>query len=80
MVWYSHHFKNVAKFVVIHTIKGFHVVREEEVDVFLEFPCLHCDLTDVGNLMSVSSAFSKSHLYIWKFSGHILLKPGLKDF
>ena len=80
MVWYSHLFKNVPQFAVIHTIKGFRVVREAEVDVFLEFPCLHCDPMNVGNLMSVSSAFSKSHLYIWKFSGHVLLKPSLKDF
>ena len=64
---------------MIHTVKGFSVVNEAEVDVFREFPCLICDLTAVGNLISGSSAFSKPTLYIWKFSVHVLLKPGLKD-
>src|SRR5574340_1098029 len=75
VVWYSQLFKNVPQFVVIHTVKGFGIVHEAEVDVFLEFPCFFYDPTDVGNLISASSAFSKSSLYIWKFSGHILLKP-----
>ena len=79
MVWYSHIFKNFPQFVVIHTLKVFSVVNEAEVDVFLEFPCFFYDPTDVGNLISDSSAFSKSSLYICKFSVHILLKPSLKD-
>ena len=65
---------------MIHTVKGFIIVNEADVDVFLEFSCFLCNLTDVGNLISGSSAFSKSNLYIWKFSVHILLKPSLKDF
>ena len=73
-------FKNCPQFVVIHTVKGFSVVNEAEVDVFREFPCLICDLTAVGNLISGSSAFSKPTLYIWKFTVHIPLKPGLENF
>ena len=69
MVWYSHLFKNFPHFVVIYTVKGFSVVNETEVDFFLEFPCLFYDSADVGNLISGSSAFSKSSLYIWKFLG-----------
>ena len=65
---------------MIHKIKGFGVVHEVEVDVFLEFPCLFYDPVYVGNVISGSSAFSESNLYIWNFSVHILLKPGLKDF
>ena len=65
---------------MIHTVEGFSIVSDAEIDVFLEFPCLSCDGTGVGNLLSGSSAFSKSSLYIWKFSVHILLKPSLKDF
>ena len=65
---------------MIHTIKGFNVVNEAEVNVFLEFPWFLYDPADVGNLTSVSSAFSKPSLYIWKFSVHIMLKPSLKDF
>ena len=80
MVWYSHLFKNFPQFFVIHTVKGFGIVNEAEVDVFLEFPCSLYDSMDFGNLLSGSSAFSKSNLYIWKFSVHILLKPSLKDF
>ena len=80
MVWYPHLFKNVPQFVVIHTVKGFSIVSEAEVDVFLEFPCCLYDPTDVGNLISGSFAFSKSSLYIWKFSIHVLVKPNLKDF
>ena len=67
-------------FVVIHTVKGFSIVNEAVVDVFLEFPCFFYDPVDVGSLISGSSAFSKPSLYIWKFSVHILLKPSLKDF
>ena len=80
MVWYSHLFKNFSQVVVSHTVKGFSVVSEAEVDVFLEFSCCFCDPTDVGNLISGSSAFSKTSLYIWKFSVHVLLKPGLENF
>ena len=65
---------------MIHKVKGFSVVNEAEIDVFLELPCFLYDPTDAGNLISESSTFSKSSLYIWKFSVHILLKPGLKDF
>ena len=79
MAWYSHLFKNFSQFVVIHTLKGLGVVNEAEVDVFLEFPYLLCDPTGVGNLISGFSAFSKSSLYIWKFSVYALLKPSLKD-
>ena len=75
MVWYSHLFKNFSQFVVIHTLKGFSIVNEAEEDVFLEFPCFFYEPIDIGILTSGSSAFSKSSLYIWKFSVHILLKP-----
>ena len=78
VVWYSHLFKNFAQIVVIHTVKGFSIVNE--VDVFLEFSCFFYDPTDVGNLISGSPVFSKSNLYIWKFSVHILLKSGLENF
>ena len=80
MVWYSHLLKNFPQFVVIHTVKGFSVVSEAEVDVFLEFSCFFDDLADASNLISGSSAFSKSNLNIWKFTVHILLKPGLENF
>ena len=80
MIWYSHLLKNFPYFVVIHIVKGFSVVNKAEVDVFLEFSLFFYDPMDVGNLISGSFAFSKSSLYIWKFSVHILLKPGLKDF
>ena len=80
VVWYSHLLKNFPQVVVIHTVKGFSLVTEAELDVFLEFCCLLYDPTDVGNLISGSSAFSKSNLYIWKSSSHVLLKPCLKDF
>ena len=80
MVWYSHLFKNFPQFVVIHTVKGFSVVNEAEVDVFLVFPCFLYNPMDVGNLISSSSAFSKFSLNIWKFSVHILLKPGWENF
>ena len=78
MVWYSDLFKNFSQFVVIHTVKGFGIVNK--ADVFLELSCFFDDPTDVGNLISGSSAFSKSSLNIWKFTVHILLKPGLEDF
>ena len=80
MVWYFHLFKNFPKFVVIHTVKGFGIVNKAEVDVFLELSCFFNDPADVGNLISGSSAFSKSTLNIWKFSVDILLKPGLENF
>ena len=80
MVWYSHLLKNFPQFVVIHTVKGFSVVNEAELDVFLELSCFLYDPTGVGNLISGSSAFSKSSLNIWKVSVHVLLKPGLEDF
>ena len=79
MVWYSHLFKNFPQFVVIHTVKGFGIVSKAEVDVFLELSCFF-DPMDVGNLISGSSAFSKTSLNIWKFTVHVLLKPGLENF
>ena len=78
VVWYSHVFKNFPQFVLIHTVKGFSVVNETEVDVFLELSCFFYDPADVSNLISGSSASSKSSLSIWKFSVHILLKPSLE--
>ena len=80
MVWYSHHFQNFPQFIVIHTVKGFGIVNEAETDDFLELACFFHDPTDVGNLISASSAFPKSNLYIWKFLVHVLLKPGLENF
>ena len=80
MVWYSHLFQNFPQFVVIHTVKGFGIVNKAKVDVFLKFSCFSYDPTDVGNLISGSSAFSKSSLNIWKFTVHELLKPGLENF
>ena len=80
MVWYSHLFKNFPEFVVMHTVKGFNLVSKAKVDVFLEFFCYFDDPVDVGNLISGSSAFSKSSLNIWKFSVHVLLKPDLENF
>ena len=78
VVWYFHLFKNFPQFVVIHTVKGFGIVNK--VDVFLELSCFFYDSTDVGTLISCSSSFSKSSLNIWKFTVHILLKPGLDNF
>ena len=78
VVWYSHLFQNFPQFVMIHTVKGFGVVSK--ADAFLEFSCFFCDPTDVGNLISSSSAFSKTRLNIWKFTVHILLRPGLENF
>ena len=72
MVWYSHLFKNCPQFVVIHTVKGFGIVNKAEVNVFLKLSCFFYDPTDVGNLTSGSSAFSKSSLNIWQFNRRIL--------
>ena len=80
MVWYSHLFQNFPQFIVIHTVKGFDVLDKAQVDVFLELSCFFDDPTDVGNLTSSSSAFSKPSLNIWKFTVHVLLKPGLENF
>ena len=80
MVWYSHLVKNFPQFVVIHTVKGFGIINKAEVDVFLELSCFFNDPKDVGNLISGSSAFSKSSLNIWNLTIHILLKPGLENF
>ena len=80
MVWYSHLFQNFPQFIVIYTVKGFGIVNKAEIDVFLELSCVFDDPADIGNLISGSSAFSKSSLNIWKFSVQILLKPGLGDF
>ena len=79
VAWYSHLFKNFPQFVVIHTVKGFGIVNKAEVDVFLELSCFFDDQADVGNLISSSSAFSKSSLNIWKFTVLVLLKPGLEN-
>ena len=79
MAWYSHLFKNFPQFVVIHIAKGFSLVNEVEVDVYLEIPCFFYDPMDVGNLISGSSAFSKTSLNILKFTVHVLLKPGLEN-
>ena len=80
VVWYSHLFQNCPQFIVIHTVKGFGIVNEAEVDILMEFSFFFYDPTDVGNLISGSSAFTKSSLKIWKFSVHILLKPSLENF
>ena len=80
MVWYSHLLKNFLQFVLIHVIKGFSIVNKGEVDVFLQLACFFDDPEDVGNLISGSSAFSKSSMNIWKFTVHILSKPGLENF
>ena len=81
MVWYSHLFQNFPQFIVIHTVKGFGIVNNAEIDVFLEVPCFSYDPAEVGNLINGSSTVSKSNLDTWrKFSVHILLKPTLKDF
>ena len=80
MIWYYHLFKNFPQFVVIHTVKSFSVVNEAEVDIFLELSCFYYDPVDIGNLISGSSAFSKTSFYVWKFMVHVLLKPGLENF
>ena len=80
MVWYSHHFKNFLQFVTIRTVKGFRIVNETEVDVFLELPCLLYDPPNFGSLICGSSAFSKHSLNIWKFLVCVMLKPSMEDF
>ena len=80
VVWYSHLFQNFPQFIVIHTIEGFGVVNKAEIDVFLELSCFFDDPVDIGNVISGFSAFSKTSLNIWKFSVHVLLKPGLENF
>ena len=80
MVWYTHFMKNFTQFVVIHLVKAFGIVNKAEVDVSLKHPCFFNDPTDVGNLISGSSTFSKSILNIWNFTVHVLLKAGLKNF
>ena len=80
MVWYAHLFQNFPQLIVIHTVKGFSIVNYVEIGVFLELSCFFDDPTDVGNLITVSSAFSKSSLNIWKFTVHVLLKPHLENF
>ena len=79
MVWYSHLFQNFPQFVVIHTVKGFGIVNKAEIDGFQELSCFSDNLMDVGNLVSGSSAFSKTSLNIWKFMVHVFLKPGLEN-
>ena len=80
LVWYFQLFQNFPQFIVIHTVKGFGIVNKAEIDVFLELSCLFDDPADVGNLISGSSAFSKTSLNIWKFMVHVFLKPDLKNF
>ena len=80
MVWYSHLFENFPQFIVIHTVKGFGIVNKAEIDVVLELSCFFHDPADVGNLISGSSAFSKSSLNIREFMVHVLLKSGLENF
>ena len=80
VVWDSHLFQNFPQFIVIHTVKGFGIVNKAELDVFLELSCFFHDLADVGNLISGSSAFSKTSLNIWKFMVHVLPKSGLENF
>ena len=80
MVLYSHLFQDFPQFIVIHTVKGFGIVNTAEIDVFLELSCFFDDPADVGNLISGSSAFSKTSLNIWKFTVHVLLKSGLENF
>ena len=80
VVWYSHLFQNFPQFIVIHTVEGFGIVNKAEIDVFLELSCFFDDPADPGNLISGSSAFSKTSLNIWEFTVHVLLKPGLENF
>ena len=80
MVWYSHVFQDFPQFIVIHTVKGFGIVNKAGIHVFLELSCLLDDPADVGNLISGCSAFSKTSLNMWKFTVHVLLKPGLENF
>ena len=80
MVWYSILFQNFSQFILIDTVKGFGIINKAEIDVFLELSCFSHDPAGVGNLISGSSAFSKSSLNIWKFTVHVLLKLGLENF
>ena len=80
MVWYSYLFQNFPQFDVIHKVRGFGLVSKAEVDIFLELSCFLDDPSDVGNLISGSSAFSKTSLNIWKFTVHVLLKTGFENF
>ena len=80
MVWYSHLFQNFPQFIVIHTVKGFGIVNTAEIDVFLELSCFFDDPADAGNLISDSSAFTKSNMSIWKFTVNIMVQPGLENF
>ena len=80
VVWYSHLFKNFPEYVVVHTVKAFGIVNKAEVDIFLDLSCFFDDPANVGNLISCSLAFCKSRLNIWKFTVHILLKPGFENF
>ena len=80
MVWYPHLFKSFPQFIMIHTVKGFGIVDETEIDVSLEFPSFLCDIVKVGNWSSGSSSFSKPSLDIWKFLVHIMLTPSTQDF
>ena len=80
VVWYSHLFQNFPQLIVIHTVKSFGIVNKAEIDVFLEISCFFYDPADVGNLISGSSAFSKTSLNIWKFTVNVLVKFGLENF
>ena len=80
MVWYPHLLQNFPQLIVIHTVEDFGIVNKAEIYVFLEVSCFFSDPADIGNLNSGSSAFSKTSLNIWKFSVHVLLKPGLENF
>ena len=80
MVWYAHLSQNFPEFIVIHTVKGFVIVNQAEIDVFLELSCFFHDPSDVGNLISVSSVFSETSLNLREFTVHVLLKPGLENF
>ena len=80
VVWYSHLLKNFPQFVVIHTVKGFCIVNKAEIDIFLELSCFLDDPSNVGNLISGSSAFSRTSLNVWKLSVLVLLKPSLENF
>ena len=80
MVWYAHLFQNFPQLIVIHTVKGFGIVNKAEIDVFLERSCFVDDPVNVGNLISGSSAFSKTSLNIWEFMVHVLFEPGLENF
>ena len=80
MVWYSHLLQNFPQIIVVHAVKDFGIVNKAEIDVILELSCFFDDSADVDNLISVSTAFSKPRLNIWKFTVHVLLKFGLENF